>query len=148
MKSNTETPEVMKTRANYPNSYAANRTAEITVWLIGLLVLSLLLASTSSSASEFSFEEEAYVPDIPFDTELVVHELMSGEFNFEEEAYVDDIPFNTAEVCAQCLYRKAVSVEFENEEEAYCEDIPFDTESVVMEYRYDQVLEQAFEFPV
>jgi hypothetical protein len=146
-KSNTETPEVMKTRANYPNTYAASRTVEITVWLIGLLVLSLLLASTSSSANEFYFEEETYIPDIPFNTERVVHDLLSGEFDFEEEAYVNDIPFNTAEICANCLYRESVSVAFEREEENYIDDIPFDTKGIVMEYEYDRAMEQTIDFP-
>lgn len=46
---------------------------------------------------EYTFEEEAYIDDIPFNTELVAetyiyHESLKVEYQFAEEAYVDDIP--------------------------------------------------------
>ena len=97
----------MKTQETTTTSYAANRTVEITVWLIGILVFAFLLASTNSNASNFQNADEAYIDDIPFDTEMVVHLLMMPEYDFEEEAYVDDIPFNTEFISAQWLYKEA-----------------------------------------
>ena len=119
--------EIMKTQATSTNSYASKRTAEITVWIIGILVLALLLFSTNSKASTFQFEDEAYIDDIPFDTEMVVHLLMLPEYDFEEETYVDDIPFNTAKISAQYFYEVAMAVDFEIEEEAFIDDMPFNT---------------------
>lgn len=119
--------EIMKTQATTTNSYAANRTVEITVWIIGILIFALLIFSTNSKASTFQFEDEAYIDDIPFDTEMVVHLLMLAEYNFEEEAYIDDIPFNTAKISAQYLYNDAMAVNFELPEELYVNDIPFNT---------------------
>ena len=49
----------------------------------------------------------------------------------EEEAYINDIPFNTQEVVANYLYNKALNETFAFEEEAYIDDIPFDTHAVV-----------------
>jgi len=56
------------------------------------------------------------------------------EFFFEEEAYIDDIPFNTECVSKNCLYQKAMSVVFELDEEMYVEDIPFNTKLVKEEH--------------
>lgn len=52
-----------------------------------------------------SFEEEEYIDDIPFNTELIAetyyyNQSMNAQFEFEEEAYVDDIPFNTEEIAS------------------------------------------------
>ncbi len=139
--------EIMKTQATTTSSYASKRTAEITIWIIGILVLALLLASTNSKASTFQFEDEAYIDDIPFDTEMVVHLLMLPEYDFEEEAYVDDIPFNTAIISAEYYYEIAMAVDFELEEEAFNNDIPFNTDEVVMTYNYNMAIEQDYDLP-
>jgi len=49
----------------------------------------------------------------------------------EDEAYINDIPFSTEVVVANYLYNKALHETFEFEEEEYIDDIPFDTEAVV-----------------
>ena len=139
--------EIMKTYATSTNSYASKRTAEITVWIIGILVLALLLFSTNSKASTFQFEDEAYIDDIPFDTEMVVHLLMLPEFDFEEEAYIDDIPFNTAKISAEYYYEIAMAVDFEIDEEAFVNDIPFNTKAVAMIYNYNLAIEQNYNLP-
>jgi hypothetical protein len=135
----------MKTQVTNSNSYAANRTVEITVWLIGLIVLALLLTTGTANASEFQFEDEAYVDDIPFDTEMVVHFLTNSDFNFEEEAYVDDIPFNTADISRQWLFEEAMMQKFDLNEEAYVNDLPFDTEQVAANYQFRQAMDQVYE---
>ena len=45
----------------------------------------------------------------------------------EEEAYIDDMPFNTEIVTGIYTYNNAVSVEFQLNDEAYVDDIPFNT---------------------
>ena len=139
--------KVMKTQASTNNSYAANRTVEITVWLIGIIVLALLLVSTNSTASNFQFEDEAYVDDIPFDTEMVVHLLMMPKYNLEEEAYVDDIPFNTEFIASQKHFIEAMAQEFELEDEGFVNDIPFDTQEVSVNFNYQLSLEVEFLMP-
>jgi hypothetical protein len=136
--------KVMKTRTTSSNNYTAGRTAEITIWIIGLLVLALLISSNKASATEFPFEDESYIPDIPFDTERVVEQLIAAEFTFQEEATVDDIPFNTAEIATHYLFIEGVSMVFNLDEESYIPDIPFNTSDVVMQIE----LYQAMEFPV
>ncbi len=77
-------------------------------------------------------EEESYINDIPFSTEVVA--LKSLFLNLEkpeEETYINDIPFNTAEVSAVFTYSL---LNIYPEEEAYVDDIPFNTASVVEEY--------------
>lgn len=135
----------MKTHTTSTSSYASKRTAEITVWLLGLIVLVLLLTSGKAQASEFQFEDEAYVDDIPFDTEMVVHLLTNSDFNFDEEAYVDDIPFNTADISRQWLFEQAMMQEFNLNEEAYVNDLPFDTEQIAANYQFRQAMDQVYE---
>ena len=77
--------------------------------------------------SSFDFEEEAYINDIPFDTECVsinciYQKAIAETFEFEEEAYVDDIPFATDSIALNC--------EFEFEDESYIDDIPFNTNKI------------------
>jgi hypothetical protein len=77
-------------------------------------------------------EEEAYINDIPFSTEVVaLTSLFLSLEKPEEEAYINDIPFNTAQVSAINTYSL---VNIHPEEEAYIDDIPFNTANVVEEY--------------
>lgn len=59
-----------------------------------------LSADSVSTETEYYFNDEEYVDDIPFDTQSIAENYlfessMNVTFDFEEEAYVDDIPFNT-----------------------------------------------------
>jgi len=77
--------------------------------------------------NEFDFEEEAYIDDIPFDTECIsinciYQKAIAETFEFEEEAYVDDIPFATDSI--------ALNSDFEFEDESYIDDIPFSTKKI------------------
>ena len=46
-----------------------------------------------------------------------------AEFSFDDEEYIDDIPFDTDCVTAQCKYEKAMSVDFNFEDEEYIDDM-------------------------
>ena len=117
----------MKTKATTHNYFPAERLSEIAIWILGILVLAFLFSSLNASATDFSFEDEAYIDDIPFNTEMIVNEMNQGSLNFENEAYVDDIPFSTTEVVSQYNYQIAFNNIFEMPEEIFVEDIPFST---------------------
>lgn len=54
-------------------------------------------------------------------------------FTFEEEEYIDDIPFDTESVAEAYNYEKSLNVEYQFTDEAYVDDIPFDTNKVAYE---------------
>jgi len=93
------------------------------------------------SVAEFGLEEEAYINDIPFNTEKIYWRAMFkhseevvdlASLNLGDEAYIDDIPFNTLSICAEYLIDAGSQLsEFELEEEEYIDDIPFNTEDYV-----------------
>jgi len=94
-----------------------------------MMSASLVMENTfeSNVLSEFDFEEEAYIEDIPFNTECVTancryKKAMAVVFEIEEEKYVNDIPFDTKNIA-----QNSNSKEFDFEEEAYIDDIPFNT---------------------
>ena len=104
--------------------------------------IATLILAFSFSLSAFTPnlvpEEEAYINDIPFNTEEVVanylyEKALSDTFEFEEEVYIDDIPFDTYEVAKKYRYEKYLKNVFVFEEEAYIDDIPFDTEEIFNE---------------
>ena len=50
--------------------------------------------------NEFSFEDEEYINDIPFNIDHILEQYktekrLCKDFYFDEEEYIDDIPFNT-----------------------------------------------------
>jgi len=105
------------------------RTIKNITLLLGTLAL-LLTLNLGATANSFSFEEEAYINDIPFNTEDLALECkyqhaIAIEYNFADEAYIEDIPFNTECVTADCKYKKAIKVVFSFDEENYINDIPF-----------------------
>lgn len=89
------------------------------IYISALTALFAILFTAQTFASEFNFQDEAYINDIPFSTEMIFSTIMNPEFNFEEEAFINDIPFNTA-----------LLVNFEMEED-YIDDIPFSTDKIV-----------------
>ena len=122
----------------------------LTVSVAIYTVLFLLIASVAFGSElnlnnnskvvppEIVFEDEAYIDDIPFDTQAIAEaylldETMKVEFDFEEEAYVDDIPFNTNEVVKNYKTEEYLKNICDFEEETYVDDIPFDTEKIASE---------------
>ena len=59
------------------------------------------------------------------------------EFNFEEEAYVDDIPFDTESIAELAKFNSSMEVRFEMEDESYIDDIPFDTREIASAVQID-----------
>ncbi|MBU1010377.1 MAG: hypothetical protein KKD74_09600 [Bacteroidetes bacterium] len=106
-----------------------------------LLIAALLslTVSTSSHADEFKQKEEAYIDDIPFNTDSIAADYLLGELlndtiKLSEEAYVDDIPFDTHEVVLTYHSDSAMQVNFVMESEAPIDDIPFNTSEVLNAY--------------
>lgn len=126
----------MKTKLHNNNTYSANRSLESIIWVIGLAILFVVFSYTSASANPIQFEEETYIDDIPFDTEMIVKGILTPEFDFEEE-YIDDIPFNTASITSNCFYNKAIAVVFELNEEEYIDDLPFSTIEIAQQYNFN-----------
>lgn len=93
-----------------------------------ILALSILFSiNINASNNEFTFEEENYIDDIPFNTELLVLEMPSTQFDFEEEAVIDDIPFNTGNIVINYNFELALNSNFNFPEEEQIDDIPFKT---------------------
>jgi hypothetical protein len=93
---------------------------------------SLVVENTieSNALSEFDFEDEAYIEDIPFDTECVTtncryKKAMAVVFEMEEENYINDIPFDIKNIA-----QNSSQNEIDFEDEAYIDDIPFSTLSI------------------
>lgn|GEM_PF-5404251 len=88
-----------------------------------------------SLEKEFSFQEEAEIGDIPFNTRAIVadyhhRQSLTKEFDFDDEDLIYDIPFNTKKIVAQYQYGKSMKIEFDLNDEALVDDIPFDTEKI------------------
>ncbi len=109
-----------------------------------LIALFTFLFTLNMTAAEYTFEEEAHINDIPFNTEAIFDSIMEEQvlsaFPMEEEAYVDDIPFNTESISEQALYQIAMTKTFDFEEETSVNDIPFNTAdlaNLIQSYAYE-----------
>lgn len=133
----------MKTQQHSSDTYSSNKTSEIAIWTIAIIILFLFASNLSAANLNIDFDEESYINDIPFDTEMISEQILLNQlqdYSFEDEAYINDIPFNT-EIVALEVNPAA----FENEEETI-NDIPFDTEWIVANYNYKIALTQSFDF--
>ena len=137
----------MKIKATTNSPFTSRRTVETTLWIFGILMVLALLMSLNASAYTPPNTEEAFIDDIPFDTEMVVNNLMVTEYDFEDEAYIDDLPFDTKKVTDEMANSKNLEIEFTTEDETYINDIPFSTESVITNYEYNQAINIIFEMP-
>ena len=97
-----------------------------------LILVFVLLTSINLSATNinYSFPDEDYIDDIPFNTELIYHNLTLPAADFEEELFVDDVPFNTSEIVENYNLEQTLKAEFTMEEESYIDDIPFNTRKI------------------
>ena len=120
----------MKTKTYTASNYTSNRTLESLIWLSAITLMLLLLSYNRLAAMDFDFAEEAYVDDIPFNTERIAEMMVAEGVQFEDENYIDDIPFNTAVIARQYRLEQALHENFEMEDEATIADIPFDTEKI------------------
>jgi hypothetical protein len=138
--------------------YSASLLLLATLFVTGLMAATSLPGSLSenppatnleneSLMSEFDFEDEAYIDDIPFDTECVsinciYQKAISEVYNMDDESYIDDIPFNTELVSAQTNFQSSLKKEFKLNEEEYIDDIPFSTASIVLKDNCVQLSER------
>lgn len=105
------------------------------------LIALITIISINLSASTIQFQEEAYINDIPFNTEVVYLNLM-----MEEEAYINDIPFSTQKIAEAVLIQNSVPEYVDMEEEAYIDDIPFSTSTVVAQLNYEKSTQVVYNF--
>ena len=93
-----------------------------------LILLFICAAGSMSTGQAFALEEEPYVDDIPFNTELIAYQsLASNMVSSDIEEYVNDIPFNTKKIYYETLANKLVTA---SAEESYVDDIPFSTAEI------------------
>ncbi len=112
-----------------------------------ILVITLMFTlNTFAKTKNFAFEDEAYINDIPFNTEMVVNDLKLAAIDFEDEAYIDDIELDTERIANMYNYQKALEHNFILDEEVYVDDITFDTKAIVAVYNFNQALENEFNF--
>ena len=104
-------------------------------------ILSLALVFTFFAQFSFSnnlaieFEDEKYVNDIPFNTEVIAlsapcFSVYYPKLILEDENYINDIPFNTEAIALSVLSFSIYHPELILEDEKYINDIPFDTYKV------------------
>ena len=98
------------------------------------ITATLALLFSINTMAVVNFEDEAYIDDIPFDTEAIFNAALIErnlvEFDFNDEEYINDIPFNTEVIASEKIYDLDFNKEFVIEEEEYINDIPFNTEEV------------------
>lgn len=140
----------MKTKLHKTDTYSANRTLESVIWVTAIFIVFLLFSYVDANSNPIKFTEEAYIDDIPFNTEEVIGNIIAeteiAKFYFEEEEYIDDIPFDTECISANCKYQQAISVDFPLEEETYIDDIIIDTAYITAQYKYDKAIQVEFSF--
>ncbi len=98
------------------------------------ILISIL--SLTAFAGEFKLQEEAYINDVPFDTEAIVraykqHCAMKIAFQMQEEQYIDDFPLDTRIVVASLPCDSAMQVDYIMPEESYIDDFPLNTYEVL-----------------
>lgn len=86
----------------------------------------LLTLHINSTISFFKGAHAGNTPVNKTNIESVIYaNAVAADFTFEEENYIDDIPFDTDCISAQCKYEKAMAVDFSFEEEETIDDLMF-----------------------
>ena len=95
---------------------------------------------TSMAQIDLTSDNEAYVNDIPFNTEAIAHEVIFDKtIGFvDDEAYIDDIPFDTHAIASDICCDRELKEKYSYEDESYIDDIPFNTTEI-----YQQLLESS-----
>ncbi len=108
--------------------------------MLALLMMTGMLVKAENKPLNFNLTEEAYIDDIPFDTEQIAGTASPAadltQFALKEEEYIDDIPFNTEEI-VQSLQQgvdqdRAMAEIFPLDDEPYIDDISFNTGQIAM----------------
>ncbi len=115
-----------------------------------LIAILAVMLTTNLFASAFSFNEESYIDDIPFNTEEIYNDIVierqQADFNLEVEDYINDIPFDTETITLNNKYQEAISIEFQLEDEEYIDDISYDTECISNDCLYQKAMQAEFNF--
>ena len=90
--------------------------------IISFIFLFSCATGSITTGQDIDLADEAYVNDIPFNTEMIANQAMlNGVDYLEEEAYVDDIPFDTKKIYYDSMTDQ-ITAEYQNED--YIDDIP------------------------
>ncbi len=90
--------------------------------IISFIFIFICTTGSITTGQDINLADEAYVNDIPFNTEMVANQaLLNGVDYLEEEAYVDDIPFDTKKIYYDSMTDQ-MTAEYQNED--YIDDIP------------------------
>ncbi len=100
---------------------------------LALITLGLSANASTNTPPYFApLSQEAYINDIPFNTETIFDSLldvnMTQTFNLSDEDYIQDIPFDTQEVVENASDESIGT--FNLEDESYINDIPFSTQAI------------------
>lgn len=100
------------------------------------LTILISILSLTAFADEFKLQEEAYINDVPFDTESIVkahkqHCAMMVPFQMPEEQNIDDFPLDTRLIVASLPCDSAMQIDFALPEESYIDDFPLNTIDVL-----------------
>lgn len=75
--------------------------------IIALSIIAVTFSLSSVAANvpmNMKLADEAYVDDIPFNTEMIAKDVLQKQntvqVTLQDEAYVDDIPFDTKSIAA------------------------------------------------
>ena len=111
-----------------------------TIKLFTLTAMITLFFTVSTTTAQINFfaDNEAFIDDIPFNTELIASEVLFDKTGFvsDEEAYIDDIPFDTHSIVYDICCDRELKEKYSYRDESYIDDIPFNTEEI-----YKQVLQ-------
>ena len=109
---------------------------------ISIFIIAMIMAlAENANSMNPQLENEHYVDDIPFSTEIVAsttpdHSLFTSNWGLSEEMEVKDIPFNTGMMVAM---NPGSNPELSMKDEAYVEDIPFNTRKLYADYCFSNM---------
>ncbi|HDO27629.1 MAG TPA: hypothetical protein ENH02_05885 [Bacteroidetes bacterium] len=120
------------------------------IYITAILTIMTVMFSLTLQASDYYFEDENLINDIPFDTETIYNQMLTETktsfFQFDDEGLIDDIPFDTKKIVTNYKYHKALNRKFNFTDEGLIDDIPFDTKKIVVEYQYRKAIQKKYSF--
>lgn len=106
----------------------------ITISTLVLTIAIILSSHIFTVATDFSESKECEIDDVTVCTASVAsnYEVATlANYYFDDEEYINDIPFNTNIISAEANYLNAMAEDFDFEKESYIDDIPFNTNYLV-----------------
>lgn len=97
--------------------------------LIGSLTVLLSLNLNATISLIVDGEPAKSKPALPVTN--ITDSAIERDFSFEDEEYINDIPFNIDSIIDQCKEEKLICETFYFDEEEYIDDIPFNTKIVL-----------------